>query len=141
MPDLGMMSSSSFLVTVWAVPCLVGKASVHTEKESINTFAITCEAALICVPGELGIRQGLVSSVFSQSVYLAQDSLQSSLVLAANRRSPQESGCFLWYSLRFSYRASSKMVGEPLSPWGSLIRVNCPLYPFTGSCCSKVNKE
>lgn len=60
MPDLGMMSSSSFLVTVWAVPCLVGKASVHTEKESINTFAITCEAALICVPGDHPASAGLV---------------------------------------------------------------------------------
>ena len=31
------MSSSSFLVTVCAVSCLVGNASVHPEKVSTNT--------------------------------------------------------------------------------------------------------
>lgn len=28
----------------------------------------------------------------------------------------------------------SKMSGEFLNPWGSLVQVSCPLYPFTASC-------
>lgn len=28
-----------------------------------------------------------------------------------------------------------------LNPWDSLVHVSCPLYPFTGPCYSKANKD
>lgn len=87
-------------------------------------FAIRYKAAPIREPGELGIRQGLVlSKVFTLSLYQAQNSLQSSSVSAAIRRSSiycrrMTCRCFLWCSPRSSFRASSKMVGEFLNPLG-----------------------
>lgn len=40
-----------------------------------------------------------------------------------------------WLEFRSSCRASSKIVGEFLNPWGNLVQISWPLIPISGSLC------